>query len=80
MSNVIVNQSATQYGTVTPSDSTGLAFQRLYIGGAGNVVLKSAIDAAAVAFSNVPAGTWMEVSGVRVMAATTATNIIWMDW
>lgn len=80
MSNVIVNQSATQYGTVTPSDSTALAFQRLYIGGAGNVVLKSAIDAAAVAFSNVPAGTWMEVSGVRVMAATTATNIIWMDW
>ena len=80
MSNVIVNQSATQYGTVTPSDSTNLAFQRLYIGGAGNVVLKSAIDAAAVAFSNVPAGTWMEVSGVRVMAATTATNIIWMDW
>lgn len=80
MSNVIVNQSATQYGTVTPSDSTDLLFQRLYIGGAGNVVLKPAIDAAPVTFVNVPAGTWMEVSGVRVMAATTATNIVWMDW
>lgn len=80
MSNVSVQKSATRYGAVTPSDSTGLSFKRLYVGGAGNVVLKSAIDAPAVTFPSVPAGTWMEVSGVRVMAATTATNIVWMDW
>lgn len=78
--NVLVNQSATQYGAVTPSDSTDLSFKRLYVGGAGNVIVKPAIDAAAVTFSNVPAGACLEVSGVRVMAATTATSMVWMSW
>lgn len=80
MSNVSVQQSAARYGVVTPSDNTDLQFKRLYVGGAGNVVIKPAIDAAAVSFNNVPAGTWMEVSGVRVMAATTATNLVWLYW
>lgn len=80
MSNSSVQQSATRYGAVTPSDSTDLRFKRLYVGGAGNVVLKPAIDATAITFPSVPAGAFLEVSGVRVMAATTATNIVWMDW
>lgn len=80
MSNLSIQQSAVRYGAVTPSDSTDLSFKRLYVGGAGNVVLKPAIDATAVTFPNVPAGAWMEVAGVRVMAATTATSIVWMDW
>lgn len=80
MSTVNVSNSATRYGAVTPSDSTELRFKRLYVGGTGNVVLKSSVDGAAITFWAVPAGTQLEVSGVRVMAATTATTITWMDW
>lgn len=80
MSNVSVSRSATSYGAVTPSDSTDLQFKRLYVGGTGNVVVKSAVDGAAVTFSAVPAGTQLEIAGTRVMAATTATSIVWMDW
>lgn len=80
MSHVTVNRSAIRYGAVTPSDSTALEFKRLYIGGTGSVVLKTSQDAAAVTFAAVPAGTQLEVSGVRVMAASGATNIVWMDW
>ena len=35
---------------------------------------------AALTAAAVPAGTQLEVSGVRVMAASGATNIVWMDW
>ena len=80
MSHVTVNRSATRYGAVTPSDSTDLQFKRLYIGGTGSVVVKAGIDGTAVTFAAVPAGTQLEVSGVRVMAASGATNIVWMDW
>lgn len=80
MSTTNVSRSAVRYGAVTPSDSTDLQFKRLYVGGTGNVVVKTSVDASAVAFNTVPAGTQLEVAGVRVMAATTATNIVWMDW
>ena len=80
MSTANVSRSATRYGAVTPSDSTALEFKRLYVGGVGNVVVKASIDGSAVTFAAVPAGTQLEVAGVRVMAATTATNIVWMDW
>lgn len=80
MSNVSVSSAATRYGAVMPSDSTDLQFKRLYVGGTGNVVVKSAPDGAAVTFSAVPAGTQLEIAGTRVMAATTATSIVWMDW
>ncbi len=80
MSNVNVSRSAVRFGAVTPSDSTDLQFKRLYVGGAGNVVVKPSVDGAAVPFAAVPVGTQLEVTGVRVMAATTATNIVWMDW
>lgn len=80
MSNVSTSDSAVRYGAVTPSDSTELQFKRLYVGGAGNVVVKPSVDGAAVTFTALPVGTQLNVAGVRVMAATTATNIVWMDW
>lgn len=80
MSNVNISSSAVRYGAVTPSDTTDLTFKRLYVGGTGNVVVKNAVDGAAVTFSAVPAGAHLDVSGGRVMAATTATNLVWMDW
>ena len=71
---------ATSGGAVTKSDSTVLNFKRLFVGGAGNVVIQHAGADSVVTFTGVPAGTYLDVAGVRVMAATTATNINWMSW
>lgn len=74
-------ETATRYGAVTPSDSTALNFKALYVGGSGTVVVRQAgADVAAVTFAAVPAGTVLPIAGNRVMAATGATNIVWLDW
>ncbi len=76
-----LQETATRYGAVTKSDTTVLKFKALYIGGAGSVVLKEAgTDGADVTFAAVPVGTTLYVSGTRVMAASTATNVVWLDW
>ena len=80
MSNVSTQRSAVRYGAVTPSDSTVLQFKRLYIGGTGAVAIKNGVDGSVVTFAALPAGTQLEVVGTHVMAATTATNVVWMDW
>lgn len=75
-----VFQSANRSGAVTKSDSTALQFKALFVGGAGNVTIKHSPDGADVTYTGVLAGTILPVAGVRVMAATTATSINWMDW
>jgi hypothetical protein len=72
--------SARDSGAVTASDSTVLDFDALYVGGTGNVVIKHDASGSAITYTNVPGGSILPVSGVRVMAATTATSIIWMKW
>lgn len=72
-------ETAQRYGAVTPSDSTELKFKSLYIGGTGNLAVQ-AEGANTVTFESIPAGTILPIKGNRVMAATTATKIIWMDW
>ena len=77
----LLQETATRYGAVTKSDTTALQFKALYIGGAGSVVLKEAGSGGdAITFAAVPVGKTLRVSGTRVMAATTATNIVWLDW
>lgn len=74
-------ETATRYGAVTKSDTTALQFKALYVGGTGNVVVRTGgADSTAVTFAGVPAGAILWVSGNRVMNATTATNIVWLDW
>lgn len=65
---------------VTPSDSTPYDFKALWIGGTGNVVVLHEAGGTAVTYSNVPAGKFLEVTGIRVMAATTATDIVAVTW
>jgi hypothetical protein len=77
----VLNSSApAMYGAaVTPHDSTNFssACRGLYVGGAGNVAVVFIGDGAAVTFSNVPAGTILPVSAIRVNSTnTTATNIV----
>lgn len=72
--------SARASAAVTPDDSTDLAFDALYIGGAGDVAIKHFDNGAVSTFVGVPAGSILPVSGVRVMAATTATSILSLSW
>jgi len=72
--------SAKTSGAVTPSDSTVLSFKALYVGTGGNVVVKHSESGSAITYTGVNAGFILPVSGVRVMAATTASNVVWMDW
>jgi len=75
-----VSQSATRSGAVTKSDTNELKFKRLFVGGAGNVTIRHEGADSVTTFTGVLAGTTLDVSGNRVMAATTATNIVWMDY
>mgnify|MGYP001612599372 CR=1 FL=1 len=72
--------SAKTAGVVTPSDTTVLDFNALYVGVAGNVSIDLAEGSAAVVFTGVVAGSILPISGTRVNAATTATSIVWLKW
>lgn len=73
--------SARSSGAVTPSDSTVLDYNALYIGTGGNVAIKHTSAGSAVTFTSVLDGTILPVAGVRVMSTnTTATNIVWLKW
>ena len=68
--------SARKLAAVTPSDTTDLTNARaIWVGGAGNLVLKGVDDSSAVTLV-VPAGVLIPVFVSRVMAATTATSIV----
>lgn len=67
----------TTSAAVTPSDSTVLACAKgLWVGTAGNLSLKLSSDSSAVTWKNVPSGTFVPGSVIRVMAATTAQDIV----
>lgn len=62
---------------ITKSDSTVLSPtpRAIYVGGAGDLAV-TMIDGTTVTFSGVPAGTTLPIRCSKVMAATTATNIL----
>lgn len=67
---------ATTAAAVTPSDSTALTSRAVWVGGAGDLSVRlSGATGTTVVFTAVPAGSLLPISVVRVMAATTATNI-----
>lgn len=64
-----------KFSAVTPSDSNPLAPNiGLYVGGAGNVIAQGS-DGVSATFACV-AGTTLSGNFTRVMAASTATNIV----
>lgn len=65
---------AERYEAVMPSDSTVLRCQALFVGTAGNLVLKAHEGASAVTFA-VEAG-YHPLAAYHVMAATTASGIV----
>lgn len=72
----ILSQTATRAATVTPSDTAPNTYAALYVGGGGNVAVRTE-GGDAVTFSNVVAGSILPVRVNLVKStSTTATNII----
>lgn len=69
------SQIPTNAAAVTPSDTADNTGVALYVGGAGNVVLKTEAGQT-VTFTAVPAGTTIVQRFTNVMAATTATSLV----
>ena len=65
---------------VIPDDNTVLDFNALWVGGTGDISVDHEEGGTAVVYVGVPAGVMLPVSGVRVNAATTATNIVAIKW
>jgi hypothetical protein len=75
---MLISACAVGSFAVTPSDSTVINCEAIYIGGDGNVAIKHRAENTTVTFVGVTAGTILPVKivGGRIMAATTATNIV----
>ena len=69
------SQIPSNAAAVTPSDTADNFGVALYVGGAGNVVLKTE-GGQTVTWTAVPAGTTIVQRFSNVMAATTATNLV----
>lgn len=66
---------------VTPSDTAAVAYDGLWVGGAGNVKVDMAGGQAGVTFNSVPAGTLLKIAVTKVYATgTTATAIVGMNY
>lgn len=72
-----IPDSYTKAAAVTPSDSTVLKCKAFYVGGAGNVAVKTDADATAVTFTAVLVGHVYRVECYNIMSTnTTATAIV----
>ncbi len=70
----------TNGAAVTPNDTTAVAFDALYVGGAGNVAVEME-GGASLTFSGVPVGTMLKIGVVKVLlTGTTATNIVGLNF
>ena len=80
MANPIEALAAGDAAAVTVSDSTVVAFDAVYVGGIGNVALRT-VRGSTVTFVGVPAGTILPVRCDRVMSTnTTATSLLGLQY
>ena len=76
---VATQAPATNAFAITPNDSTQLTFttRAVYVGGAGNLVVRLSGDTANVTLVGVAAGTLLPIRAILVAStSTTATSII----
>lgn len=71
--------SAQDAVAISKSDSTIVNIDALYVGTAGNVAVKTH-KGTTVTFTAVPAGTVLPVKCERVMAATTAQDMVGLKY
>jgi len=65
--------------TITPSDATVVAFDAIYVGGAGNLAVKT-YSGNVLTFTAPPVGSIIRIRCNRVMAATTATLLVGLSY
>ncbi|ADE12142.1 spike base protein, RCAP_Rcc01079 family [Sideroxydans lithotrophicus] len=71
-----VGENYTGAAAVTTSDTAAVAYDGLWVGGAGNVKVDMANGQTGVTFTAVPAGTLLKIAVTKVYATgTTATNM-----
>ena len=70
--------AATEAIAITPADTDITATRGIYVGGAGDVAVRMNKGKNTVTFKNVPAGTILPVQADRILAATSATDIVAM--
>lgn len=76
MANPVEAMGARDAAAVTKSDTTPVAFDALYIGGAGDVAVTT-VAGSVVTFTAVPAGSIIPIRCTRVMSTNTdATGIV----
>jgi len=71
--------AATGGSAITPSDSTVVDFNGIYVGGAGNLAVEL-LDGSTVTLTAVIVGTIYPLRVTKVKAATTATNLVGLKW
>ena len=67
--------NVTRAAAVTPSDTTVVACQKIYIGGTGNIAVQH-VDGTTITYTAPALGVWHDMYCYRIMAATTATLIV----
>lgn len=68
---------ASTFTAVVTSDSTALvAVRALYVGTSGDVIVRSVGSSTSVTFKAVPAGAILPIKAEKIMAATTAADIV----
>jgi hypothetical protein len=75
---MLVSSSATDAFAVTPSDSTDISCEGIYVGTTGNLAIKHKTGSSVVTYVGVASGSILplRLTNGRIMAATTASNIV----
>ena len=76
-----MQQLFSNYGSVvaiTPSDTTPVTCRAIYVGGAGNVAIKTTASATAVTLTAVPVGSILPINidGGYIMATNTTATLL----
>lgn len=79
MPSYVQASSANDGATVVKSDSTVVAFDAIYVGGAGDVVVKT-FSGNTLTFTAPPVGSIIPIRCNRVMAATSATLLVGLTY
>lgn len=68
--------SADDASVVTPSDTTVIACRGLWVGTGGDLAVTFSVSGETITLANVPDGSLLPIAVYRVMAATTASDIV----
>lgn len=67
-----------RFGVAAVPDSDQGPFNSIWVGGAGNVVVRQLNGD--ILYNNVPAGTVLPVAGTRIVAAGTTATLMTLMW